>query len=50
MTVGQLLAGISSVELTEWQAYFAWKADRAEEERQWQAELAKAQRYVNEGR
>lgn len=50
MTVGQLLASISSAELTEWSEYFAWKAARDEERQQWEAEVAKAERFVKEGR
>lgn len=30
MTVGQLLASVSSAELTEWRAYFQWRSITAE--------------------
>jgi len=36
--------------LTEWGQFFEWREARQEEERQWQRELKKAERYVNEGK
>ena len=50
MTVGQLLATISSQELTEWAQYFEWKAAREEEDQQQRREIARAERWVREGK
>jgi hypothetical protein len=48
--VAELLASISSQELTEWGLFFEWREARREEDQQWRAEVAKAERYVNEGK
>lgn len=48
-TVAELLATISSQELTEWAKYFEWKADHDEHEREFQKQAAAAERWVKEG-
>jgi hypothetical protein len=39
----------SSRELTEWAQFFEWRDARQAEERQWQSEVVKAERYVKDG-
>lgn len=46
--MGELLATISSAELTEWPQYFAWKAERDEEDQEFKKEVRKAEAWVNE--
>jgi hypothetical protein len=48
MTVGQLLKGCSSVELTLWQAYLTEDARHQEERREAAQKEAELKRWVNE--
>lgn len=45
----ELLEGISSAELSEWQAYYVWRQEQEEAEREFRTEVAKAERWVKGG-
>jgi hypothetical protein len=49
-TVAELLATTSSIELTEWAQFFEWREERQAEDREFKEKVARAEKYVNEGK